>query len=119
MLACSNKALGEAALSALTALTNHMVAGLAPRELAPFIAGAPLMALNKQGGGLRPIAIGETIRRLVSKCCCEATAEDCKVLFGPLQAARKLAAEFGEDSGKFMLKVDFSNASTRWTELRC
>ena len=113
-LACSNKALGEAALSALTALTNHMVAGLAPRELAPFIAGAPLMALNKQGGGLRPIAIGETIRRLVSKCCCEATAEDCKVLFGPLQvgvatqggaeasihAARKLAAEFGEDPGK-------------------
>jgi hypothetical protein len=101
-----------------------MVAGLAPRQLAPFIAGAPLMALNKQGGGLRPIAIGETIRRLVSKCCCEATTEDCKVIFGPLQvgvatqggaeasvhAARKLAAEFGEDPGKIMLKVDFSNA---------
>jgi len=124
MLGCPNKATGEAALSALTALTNHMVAGLAPRELAPFIAGAPLMALNKQGGGLRPIAIGETIRRLVSKCCCEATTEDCKVIFGPLQvgvatqggaeasvhAARKLAAEFGADPGKIMLKVDFSNA---------
>ena len=50
-----------------------MVAGLAPRELAPFIAGAPLMALVKAGGGLRPIAIGETVRRLVSKCCCEAS----------------------------------------------
>lgn len=82
------------------------------------------MALNKQGGGLRPIAIGETIRRLVSKCCCEATTEDCKVIFGPLQvgvatqggaeasvhAARRLAAEFGDDPGKIMLKVDFSNA---------
>ena len=62
-----------------------MAAGLAPRELAPFIAGAPLMALLKQGGGLRPIAIGETIRRLVSKCCCEATTEDAKIIFGPLQ----------------------------------
>ena len=41
-----------------------MEAGLAPRELAPFIAGAPLTALNKQGGGLRPIAIGETIGAL-------------------------------------------------------
>jgi Reverse transcriptase (RNA-dependent DNA polymerase) len=97
---------------------------LAPRELAPFIAGAPLTALVKRGGGLRPIAIGETIRRLVSKCCCEATSEDAKIYFGPLQvgvstqggaeaavhAARRLAKEFGNDPGKIMLKVDFSNA---------
>jgi hypothetical protein len=85
ILSCANKAVGDAALATLTRLTNHMVAGLAPRELAPFIAGAPLMALVKQGGGLRPIAIGETIRRLVSKCCCEATTEDAKIFFGPLQ----------------------------------
>jgi hypothetical protein len=78
----------------------------------------------KQGGGLRPIAIGGTIRRSVSKCCCEATTEDAKIIFGSLQvgvathdgaeasvhAARKLAKEFGEDPGKIMLKVDFSNA---------
>ena len=101
-----------------------MVAGLAPRELAPFIAGAPLIALVKAGGGLRPIAIGETVRRLVSKCCCEATTEDAKVVFGPLQvgvatqggaeasvhAVRRLAQEFGDDPGRIMLKVDFSNA---------
>ena len=124
IISCPNTAVGEAALAALTKLTNHMAAGLAPRELAPFIAGAPLMALLKQGGGLRPIAIGETIRRLVSKCCCEATVEDTKIIFGPLQvgvatqggaeasihAVRKLAADFGDDPGKIMLKVDFSNA---------
>lgn len=124
ILSCPNKAAGDDALKSLTNLTNHMVAGLAPRELAPFIAGAPLMALVKAGGGLRPIAIGATIRRLVSKCCCEATVEDAKVIFGPLQvgvatqggaeasvhAVRKLADEFGEDPGKIMLKVDFSNA---------
>ena len=108
----------------MTRLSNHMAAGLAPREVAPFIAGAPLMALVKHGGGFRPIAIGETIRRLVSKCCCKATTEDTKIIFGPLQvgvatqggaeasihAVRRLAAEFGEDPGKIMLKVDFSNA---------
>jgi len=81
ILACPNKAAGSDALLSLTNLANHMVAGLAPRELAPFVAGAPLMALLKTGGGLRPIAIGETIRRLVSKCCCEATTEDAKVIF--------------------------------------
>jgi hypothetical protein len=81
------------------------------------------MALVKQGGGLRPIAIGETIRRLVSKCCCEATTEDAKVIFGPLQvgvatqggaeasvhAVRKLAQEFGDDPGK--IKVDVREGS--------
>ena len=51
ILSCSNKAVADTALATLTRLTNHMVAGLAPRELAPFIAGAPLMALVKQGGG--------------------------------------------------------------------
>ena len=48
ILACPNKAAGADALLSLTNLTNHMVAGLAPRELAPFIAGAPLMALVKR-----------------------------------------------------------------------
>ena len=105
ILAGPNKAAGADALTSLTNLTNDMVAGLAPRELAPCIAGAPLMALVKAGGGLRHIAIDETIRRLVFKCCCEAT-EDAKVVFGPLQvgvasqggaeasvhAVRKLAA---------------------------
>ena len=104
ILACPNKAAGADALTSLTNLANHMVAGLAPRELAPFIAGAPLMALVKAGGGLRLIAIGETIRHLVSKCCCEATTEEAKVIFGPLQvgvgaeasvrAVRKLALVF-------------------------
>ena len=124
IIGCPNKAVGEAALLATKNLVNHMAAGRAPREFAPFIAGAPLMALNKSSGGLRPIAIGETIRRLVSKCCCKAVAEDCKIIFGPLQigvatrggaeasihAVRKLSSEFESDPGKILLKVDFSNA---------
>jgi hypothetical protein len=82
------------------------------------------MALNKPDGGLRPIAIGETIRRLVSKCCCEGTADDAKQIFGNLQvgvatrgggeaaihAVRKLVEEIGKNPEKIMLKVDFSNA---------
>ena len=32
ILSCSNKAVGDAALTTLTRLTNHMVAGLAPRD---------------------------------------------------------------------------------------
>ena len=82
------------------------------------------MALNKPDGGLRPIAIGETIRRLVSKCCCWLTSLQAKYIFGSLQvgvatqgggeavvhAVRKLADQFGHDPDRIMLKVDFSNA---------
>ena len=70
---------------------------------------------------------------MVSKCCCEATTEDAKIIFGPLQvgvsteggaeasvhATRKLAKEFGEDPGKIMFKWIFRMRSTWWTGLRC
>ena len=121
---CPNKGVAWEALKALTKLTNHLVAGLAPRELAPFIAGAPLMALRKPDKGLRPIAIGETIRRLVSKCCCQATEGRAQEIFRALQvgvatqgggeaaihAVRRLVEELGKNPDKIMLKVDISNA---------
>ena len=44
ILSCPNKAVSDEALTSLTNLANHLVAGLAPRELAPFVAGAPLMS---------------------------------------------------------------------------
>ena len=38
-----------------------------PGPIATFLAGARLIALGKPGGGVRPIAVGETLRRLVGK----------------------------------------------------
>lgn len=37
-----------------------------PSEVAPCFAGAPLIQLRKSDNGIRPIAVGETFRRLVS-----------------------------------------------------
>ena len=34
----------------------------------PYFFGATLTALNKKDGGVRPIAVGCTLRRLVAKC---------------------------------------------------
>jgi hypothetical protein len=55
-------------LSALTAFVNVVLAGRCPSAVAPFFFGGRLLALNKKDGGIRPIAIGMTLRRLVSKC---------------------------------------------------
>jgi len=57
---------GPELLSALTAFVNIMLAGGCPTRLAAIFFGGRLLALNKKSGGIRPIAIGFTLRRLVS-----------------------------------------------------
>ena len=45
--------------------------------------GAPLTALLKKGGGVRPIAVGEVIRRLASRLCCLAVRPSLPGVFIP------------------------------------
>ena len=59
---------GAAALGAVTKLVNTMAAGKVPKEVAPYLFGANLFALLKKGGGHRPVAVGDILRRLTSKC---------------------------------------------------
>ncbi len=47
---------------------NLLASGHAPPTILPHLCGATLIAIRKKGGGLRPIAIGEFLRRLTSKC---------------------------------------------------
>eukprot|EP01059_Diplonema_ambulator_P025016 TRINITY_DN4199_c0_g1_i1.p3 TRINITY_DN4199_c0_g1~~TRINITY_DN4199_c0_g1_i1.p3 ORF type:complete len:103 (-),score=19.82 TRINITY_DN4199_c0_g1_i1:326-634(-) len=48
--------------------TPHKLAcGRAPREVAPLFAGANLVALKKHDKDVRPIAVGEILRRLTGK----------------------------------------------------
>jgi len=105
----------------LTRLCNILVAGDAPCSIAPWIAGAPLHPLMKKDGGVRPIAVGEVIRRLVSRACCAALKTDDFFLDmgqvgvgvrggaeAAVQAVR-LALQQSQDD-IVVLKVDFENA---------
>lgn len=47
-----------------------MLKGKVPELICKYIYGATLCALYKKDGGIRPIAIGVALRRLVSKLCC-------------------------------------------------
>ena len=49
-------------LTELTCLTNTLLSGRADRRLSPWLMGAPLTALKKTAGGLRPVAVGEVLR---------------------------------------------------------
>ena len=91
------------------------------------LASAPLYALAKKDGGLRPIAVGETLRRLVSKCCCHASKAMAASFLSPLQvgvgvpggceavihAVAAAIEEHGHNSDMVMLKIDFTNAFNR------
>ena len=64
----SNGSAGLNFLKSLTRLVNLIGDGKIPEPLRPFVFGAKLIALIKIDGGLRPIAIGNTLRRIASKC---------------------------------------------------
>ena len=68
LTAKSNGQTGLNFFKALTNLVNVILEGKVPFELRPYFFGAKLIALKKPDGGLRPIAVGNTFRRLSAKC---------------------------------------------------
>ena len=64
----SNGSAGLNFLKSLSKLINLIGDGKIPKPLRPFFFGAKLIALIKIDGGLRPIAIGNTLRRIASEC---------------------------------------------------
>jgi len=59
---------GHDFLSSLTAFINLVLSERCPSEVAPIFFGRRLLAMNKKTGGIRPIAVGFSLRRLASKC---------------------------------------------------
>ena len=115
---------GDEALEQITTLCKLLARGDAPELLAQHIAGASLLALQKPGGGVRPIAIGDVLRRLVAKCFCKIYEEEAKTYLWPKQigVAAPLGAEVGSQTvrqwcernqtseGKLIFVADFENA---------
>lgn len=81
--------------------------------------------LNKKNGGIRPIAVGDTIRRLTSRLCCSAIQAFLPEVFLPegqvgvgirggleaaIHATRLYIQEHELDEDLCLLKVDFTNA---------
>ena len=115
----------DRASQALLALVNRLASGQAPSAVTPFLCGATLLACHKKDGGLRPIAVGEVIRRLTSKCLSFAVRGASARLLAPTQVGvgvrggseavvhalgRTLNNPSLAPSQRWTLFVDFSNA---------
>ena len=69
----------------LCRLVNAMSKGAVPVAVAPFLCGARLHAGLKKDGGLRPIAVGNILRRLTSKVMAKSLVEKMEGLLAPHQ----------------------------------
>lgn len=72
-------------LSALASFVTLVLAGRTPPSIRPFFFGATLIALEKKDGGVRPIAVGCTLRRLAAKVASGRVLEDMAALLAPRQ----------------------------------
>ena len=109
-------------IPALTPFVQLVLEGRTPASIRPFFFGANLTALQKKQGGVRPIAVGCTLRRLVAKVAGAKVAKEMGELLAPRQLGYgvKMGAEAAVhaarlylrdlDPSKAVLKLDFRNA---------
>ena len=93
-------------LSSLFAFISHVLNDSTPIPLWPLFFGARLVALTKKDGGVRPIAVGSTLRRLVANVAAQFVLDDMTTLLVP--AARSYLNHLHLDGS--MVKLDFRNA---------
>ena len=72
-------------LQALASFCAVVMEGRVPEAVCPFFFGASLVALEKKSGGVHPIAVGCTLRRLVAKVTSQIVVEEMAELLSPRQ----------------------------------
>ena len=55
--------------------------------MAPYVTAAPVIPINKKDGGVRPIAVGGTLRRLIAKAAMVSVKNKAEKHFAPTQMA--------------------------------
>jgi hypothetical protein len=83
MLRTSSEKAKAALLLKLTAFVNRSFHGHLPELLVPWFVEAPLTAFAKIGGGIRPLSVGEMLRRPPSKLGVSIVKDRAAMYFGP------------------------------------
>ena len=115
-------AAGERLKTALTNLCNFVISGRVHERIRPLFYGASLCALAKKDGGIRPIAVGNALRRLATKVVLRPVTTELRDQLQPTQlgvgtptgceAALRATRAYieGTTTPKVILKIDLKNA---------
>ena len=76
---------GEELLRALASCVNLTLEGKTLLSVQATFFGASLIALRKKDGGMRPVAVGHTLRRLAAKCTGSLVLKSVSAYLAPLQ----------------------------------
>ena len=82
---CPSPDSGNKALQAITGTVHHLCAGCIHPDIVPHLCGVILLASHKKEGGHRPIAVGEILWHLVSKCLTRCILMNALQVLTPLQ----------------------------------
>ena len=82
---CTASDQSQIALRVLTKIVNTNCRGKVTEFVSQALCSASLSALLKKKGGIRPIAVGEVLRRLIAKCLAKEANLEAKELFQSLQ----------------------------------
>ena len=87
MLKCSER---HRLLDALSSLSSAIASGGFPPDCMSLFTAARLIALPKKSGGVRPIAVGDTLRRVAAKCLLDVVILSASEYLLPLQVGVQL-----------------------------
>ena len=123
LISPSNGDAGTRLLEKLTEFVNLVLSGNLPPRIRPIFFGANLIALGKKGGGIRPIAVGNTLRRLSAKCAGTIAKSNRCVEYGNVQLgygtqrgaeaaahATRLYVRQEHNPDQILLKIDMKSA---------
>jgi len=111
-------------LDSIASIATLLLSGQCPLSLAPYFSSAPITALTKKDGGVRPIAVGLIWRRLVSKLALSFVLPAAKRYLGDFQfgvgfsggaeaiihSVNRFVAFHSSSSDFTLAAIDFSNA---------
>ena len=123
LISPSNGYAGTRLLEKLTQFVNLVLSGNLPPRIRPIFFGANLIALEKKGGSIGPIAVGNTLRRLSAKCAGTIAESNRCVKYGKVQLgygtqrgakaaahATRLYVRQEHSPDQILLKIDIKNA---------
>ena len=116
--------IGKQVSESIAQFANQVVyPGNVPEIVRSSFYGANLLALSKKDGGIRPIAVGNCLRRLVAKTAMARLSNDAAKMFRPHQLgvgiptgaeaaahATRRYINASHQANKVLLKIDFENA---------